>query len=247
MRKMRLLEIAAVLMLIAILAAVLLPSLSRSREASSRSTCQNNLKQMGIVFKMYANESRGERYPPLSRKPNDWMFDVHTIYPEYLTDLAVLICPSSPYTHPGSFSLTQNTEHPGAAVGAMHPDCVTGRFYTYTGYALSGDEPALALYLAYHAFGRDALPDQDLRIPVPRWENSDWRAPGAGGVVLWDRMPLNPDDISHVPRGANVLTMDGAVQFVPYSPLNGSSDFPVTEMTTWTFGADTPRVSRDCS
>jgi hypothetical protein len=175
------------------------------------------------------------------------MMDIEAIYPAYLTDLSVLICPSNPGAHPDTFRLIQNVEHPGATVGELHPDCVTGRFYNYTGYWLSGDEPALALYLAYHAYGRSALPDQDLKLPMPRWENSDWRPGGSGGVALWDRLPPDPDGIAHQPKGANVLSMDGSVQFVRYSPLNSSHNFPVTEMTTWTFGADMPRVSRDCS
>jgi len=54
----------------------------------------NNLKQMGIVFKMYANESGGA-FP--TNEP--WLrfntINAGSIYPEYLTDPSVLVCPSS--------------------------------------------------------------------------------------------------------------------------------------------------------
>lgn len=89
-----LVEILAVIAIMGILGAILLPALGRAREAARRSTCQNNLKQMGLMFKMYSGEDKGGRYPPKSLAPGNFLFALASTYPEYISDLSLIFCPS---------------------------------------------------------------------------------------------------------------------------------------------------------
>ena len=153
-----LIELLVVIAIIGILAAILLPALARARESARRSSCQNNLKQWGLLYKMYNGEDPGGRFPPIQCSlDEDYELSdiavgprVDAVFPEYLTDASICVCPSDPEQNKEGMFLTE-TEAAEVA-GARPGDCRLAyqkwysdidASYVYLGWLLDkvGDEP----------------------------------------------------------------------------------------------------------
>src|SRR5687767_418779 len=69
-----LVELIAVIGLIALLISILLPALSRAREQANRVKCASNLRQIGLAMMMYSNENKGS-FPRTHFKPDSATID----------------------------------------------------------------------------------------------------------------------------------------------------------------------------
>lgn len=143
-----LVELLVVLAVISILVALLLPALQFAREAMRRTSCQNNLRQLGIALHTY-HDTLG-RFPPhrLANPAHNWMTlllpqieqeNLHGVYnydhdwnapvnqPAITTPILILLCPSAgtasrrDQLSGGKKAATTDYSNTGSVVNIVYP------------------------------------------------------------------------------------------------------------------------------
>ncbi len=196
-----LIELLVVISVIAILAAILMPSLSAARESARRTGCRNNLKQLGIYFTQFAGDNDGwypwGRTPPKIDLATDGVLNDQGSFRFVVTNLAsrgyiregkVLICPSDKVEGAGANIPVVPVKN------LMDPTFDTRKNCSY-------------LYIA-------GFSDRSEEDPVVAPMLTDEANPPENGSLQAGNMPkIGPDD-NHGAAYRNVLYLDGHVSAV---------------------------------
>lgn len=206
---------------------LLWPAVSRIERHPKGPNCQNNLKQMGLVFKMYANDQHDGAFPELSTQPGALAIRedeaYRNVYPEYLPELSALQCPI-PQSGGG---LCRPAPPPPPAPATIADD----RSYLYLGYQIADQATLEKFAVAYRARIASGQPfDEDLLIEVAdgssavisrlrEEDTSDYDASQRTEYKQFQsRMPVLIERYPnrHIPDGGIVLYMDGHVEFIKW-------------------------------
>ncbi len=113
-RGFTLIELLVVIAIIAILAAILFPVFAKAREKARQSSCQSNLKQIGLALLQYTQD-----YDETTPASVQWSGSLGVSWPElvlpYSKNTQMYYCPSAPKTNADATNLT--TDHCWSAWG----------------------------------------------------------------------------------------------------------------------------------
>jgi prepilin-type N-terminal cleavage/methylation domain-containing protein/prepilin-type processing-associated H-X9-DG protein len=231
-RGFTIIEILVVIAIIAILMAILLPSLEHIRHEAYIDDCGNHLRQIGIAMAVYANENRGN-YPrtnylpdaPLTKgtgitardpfqpggpQNNDITAAIFLLMRAEHLPGVIFICPyDDEFTYVPETASAQNQSN----------------FTNWTvslGYSFADPYPSSAALGAGYRLDNHVRPDFPLaadRNPgvKPPFSDATAAAPGADESTM-----EKANSINHEREGQNVLFADGHVSF-EFTPLCGIS------------------------
>jgi prepilin-type processing-associated H-X9-DG protein/prepilin-type N-terminal cleavage/methylation domain-containing protein len=276
-RGFSLMEVLAVVAIIMIMAALSLPALSAALEATRSSACAANLKQLGVTLAMYANEQHG-KYPLLQKKVGThcdrknrgtYMFDGPSVFPEYVSDVQILVCPSNEQSVEEykkgiwknryrlqlkcdfGMSAAENVEFDDSDDDSVNPCMIDDSSYTYFPWVSRfewfmddatmdlSEEFEIAMKALFEGGPRvlngrvQFLDERDnlvamlpLSQGIERFLITDVNNPGASFVgatqipVMFDRVSFAPLLRNHKKEAANILFLDGHVDFIRFPSNN---------------------------
>ncbi|MGH7941121.1 MAG: prepilin-type N-terminal cleavage/methylation domain-containing protein [Limisphaerales bacterium] len=226
-----LIELLVVIAVIAILAAILLPVLSKAKDRALRASCMSNLHQQGFAFTIYSGDDNNNypdlRYAPYSRAPSAvagvWPWDIATNFTTMMINYG---CTRSVFYDPAyaQFNCDQtwnffNTGQGGVGTGGSGLFRILDYVYLLPGAGANAGGVSESSYWKTNSLPQPGQPspvDEELVCDVVIYQTSP--TPSYANISVGGLLNLKPpvfQRTSHlegnIPAGGNILFEDGHV------------------------------------